>query len=439
MKLLAFDPGQIPDKLPALHFNYIPGGSLEGSHKLSIEECQQILVQGLSALRYLHSRDPPVIHRDIKPDNTLVEWRKDGKISIRLGDFGLAGDHDDPATRCGTPLYQAPELYPPVKAGKWSPYTATVDVWSLGVTILRCAYGLPAVLSRDGFRRCKELVDHCQKTHQARRDNLSRVLVNKMLVVNADDRASAQECYDYAQRLFDAPNQAGPQAIVPASPGFETPKNPDSANSGSANSTGSDKTVRQRSPSVISESQYTAGVNRPAPISGPLGPHGQKRRRGSYSPLSSSSENTARPPPSKRPALDTTGSDLIIPRFLFDTSAATDTELSRQSVSQRSDDQTPSWSSVNLPALPSTTNSPPTTPTLPTTHQSSPPHSSSVPDTKVPAASADHTTQETLESSTTPSGPSTQHQPQGPRRCQIASSHQGRGWLGLVGSGLLGG
>ena len=36
------------------------------------EETLKILCQGLQALKYLHSHSPPLVHRDVKPDNILV-------------------------------------------------------------------------------------------------------------------------------------------------------------------------------------------------------------------------------------------------------------------------------------------------------------------------------------------------------------------------------
>lgn len=45
--------------------------------------CRQIL----SGLLYLHSRDPPVIHRDLKCDNIFVNGNQG---EVKIGDLGLA-------------------------------------------------------------------------------------------------------------------------------------------------------------------------------------------------------------------------------------------------------------------------------------------------------------------------------------------------------------
>jgi WNK lysine deficient protein kinase len=45
--------------------------------------CRQIL----SALDYLHSHNPPIIHRDLKCDNIFINGNTG---EIRIGDFGLS-------------------------------------------------------------------------------------------------------------------------------------------------------------------------------------------------------------------------------------------------------------------------------------------------------------------------------------------------------------
>ncbi|XP_038880703.1 probable serine/threonine-protein kinase WNK9 isoform X2 [Benincasa hispida] len=68
--------------------------------------CRQIL----RGLHYLHSQDPPVIHRDLKCDNIFVNGNQG---EIKIGDLGLAAilrkSHADHCV--GTPEFMAPEVY----------------------------------------------------------------------------------------------------------------------------------------------------------------------------------------------------------------------------------------------------------------------------------------------------------------------------------------
>lgn len=78
---------------------------------------------------YLHSRNPPVIFRDLKPSNVMIA---DGN-RVKLIDFGIArflkvGQKTD-TVALGTPGYAAPESY-----GK-SQSDARSDIYSLGVLL----------------------------------------------------------------------------------------------------------------------------------------------------------------------------------------------------------------------------------------------------------------------------------------------------------------
>ncbi|XP_068326044.1 probable serine/threonine-protein kinase WNK9 [Pyrus communis] len=86
--------------------------------------CKQIL-QGLL---YLHSHDPPVIHRDLKCDNIFINGNQG---EVKIGDLGLAAVlRKSHADRCvGTPEFMAPEVYE-------EEYNELVDIYSLGMCIL---------------------------------------------------------------------------------------------------------------------------------------------------------------------------------------------------------------------------------------------------------------------------------------------------------------
>lgn len=88
------------------------------------------------ALRFLHQiaealsflKEKNFIHRDLKPANVLLSEFSDS-AQIKLADFGFARHLLDAAlaqTRCGTPLYMAPEIL------ESRDYDAKCDVWSTG-------------------------------------------------------------------------------------------------------------------------------------------------------------------------------------------------------------------------------------------------------------------------------------------------------------------
>ncbi|XP_027367920.1 probable serine/threonine-protein kinase WNK9 isoform X4 [Abrus precatorius] len=92
--------------------------------------CRQIL----SGLLYLHSHDPPVIHRDLKCDNIFVNGNQG---EVKIGDLGLAAilrksqaaHSSSGSVVTGTPEFMAPEVYEEA-------YNELVDIYSFGMCIL---------------------------------------------------------------------------------------------------------------------------------------------------------------------------------------------------------------------------------------------------------------------------------------------------------------
>jgi len=120
-----------------LAMDFIEGETLEeylNSAKggyLPVEEVVEIGIQLCSVLEYLHTRQPPIIFRDVKPANVMRAATR----LLYLIDFGIArrfrpGQRRD-TTVLGSPGYAPPEQYGTAQT------TAQSDIYSLGAT-LRC-------------------------------------------------------------------------------------------------------------------------------------------------------------------------------------------------------------------------------------------------------------------------------------------------------------
>jgi serine/threonine protein kinase len=112
--------------------DYIEGMPLEKLERkppFSLNQALSIVVQLCDILTYLHSQNPPIIHRDIKPQNIIVN--NQGKIT--LIDFGVSRTYDESArqdTVCfGTRHYAAPEQY------GFAQTDQRTDIFSVGVLL----------------------------------------------------------------------------------------------------------------------------------------------------------------------------------------------------------------------------------------------------------------------------------------------------------------
>ena len=121
---------------------------------LGLEEGRNITIRLARAVEALHRAS--IIHRDIKPDNVILE----GNGSLKLLDLGVVrvrGLEDFPPEDIpGTPGYMAPEMF----AGE--PGNEATDIYALGVTMFRAftgefPYGNLDATSRPRLDRPKEL------------------------------------------------------------------------------------------------------------------------------------------------------------------------------------------------------------------------------------------------------------------------------------------
>ena len=117
-----------------------------------LSEAQVLLwaAQLLDALEYLHSQDPPVLHRDIKPGN--IKITPDNRL--KLVDFGLVKvlQPDDARTVTvvqgrGTVAYTPLEQY----GGDTGHTDVRTDIYSVGATLYHLLAGTPPQDAKERF------------------------------------------------------------------------------------------------------------------------------------------------------------------------------------------------------------------------------------------------------------------------------------------------
>lgn len=129
---------------PVLVMEFVPGQTLEDRvHDANAPLLEQDVVrygiQVAQVLHYLHSQQPAIIYRDLKPSNIMVT--PDGVL--KLIDFGVARTYKERKSKdtvaMGSAGYAPPEQY-----GKGQT-DARSDVYALGATLLHLLTGLPPI------------------------------------------------------------------------------------------------------------------------------------------------------------------------------------------------------------------------------------------------------------------------------------------------------
>lgn len=120
------------DEMLCVVREYVEGIPLDqyvAERKLTKEQAISIGLQLCDILSYLHGQKPPIIHRDIKPQNIIVN--NAGKI--KLIDFGISRIYNEAAredTLCfGTKYFASPEQY------GFSQTDCRSDIFSFGVLL----------------------------------------------------------------------------------------------------------------------------------------------------------------------------------------------------------------------------------------------------------------------------------------------------------------
>lgn len=177
----------------------VKGGDLfdaiAAATKFSEAEASVMIGHLTSALAYLHSHH--IVHRDVKPENLLVEMDGSHVRCLKLGDFGLAQVVRDPLYAvCGTPTYVAPEIL--AETG----YGLKIDVWAAGVILYILLCGFPPFVSPENEQ--EELFERILSGQYIFTspywDNVSdsaKQLISNMLQAQPELRFSAEDVLDH--------------------------------------------------------------------------------------------------------------------------------------------------------------------------------------------------------------------------------------------------
>lgn len=139
----AYELMQVNEQIFVMVMDYVDGVTLqerlEQIGSLEVSEAIEIVRQVANGLHEAHQRG--IIHRDIKPDNIMIEQMPASGVFARVLDFGIAYMVDSVRTTSGfrgTPLYASPEQCK--SDGVLGPPS---DVYSLGCVLFHLLSGRP--------------------------------------------------------------------------------------------------------------------------------------------------------------------------------------------------------------------------------------------------------------------------------------------------------
>ena len=129
-------------------------GLVENYDNIPLNVKLSILDDVCLGLRYLHSRNPPVVHRDLTPNNILLSYRLEAKIT----DLGVAKVVRSDNQKTMTKLPGTPDFMPPEALGTRPVYGPSLDVFSYGGVILNVTTQLwPQPTDRSQFNPDSEM------------------------------------------------------------------------------------------------------------------------------------------------------------------------------------------------------------------------------------------------------------------------------------------
>jgi serine/threonine protein kinase len=177
---------------------YCDGGSVQDmidmreNEDVCLTELQiaQITGQVLKALEYLHGLKK--IHRDIKAGNILVNSRGMAK----LADFGISAQQvgdEKRTTTIGSSYWMAPET---LMGGG---YDSKADIWSLGITLMEMAEGIPPLIEEQPHKAAFRIVND-PPPKLSRPDQWSpqfNDFLARCLTKNPDKRPTAAELLEH--------------------------------------------------------------------------------------------------------------------------------------------------------------------------------------------------------------------------------------------------
>jgi serine/threonine protein kinase/outer membrane protein assembly factor BamE (lipoprotein component of BamABCDE complex) len=241
---------------PCLEYEFVEGADLasliqemHARGKVKPEVASRLLVRLAEIVAFAHKGEPPIVHGDLKPANVLVRRTADGKLALRVIDFGIGGLAAARAAQevrkptrsrsqllteavrgAHTPLYASPEQMARRPGAAADPRD---DVHALGVIWYQLITGDLTMTSIPPDWR-EQLAEHgvgealikllgaCVAPKADKRPASAVVLVEQINAANVP-MVEPADTDGVVRALADRPRGAGPRTLSRAKPGTAPP------------------------------------------------------------------------------------------------------------------------------------------------------------------------------------------------------------------------
>ena len=195
-----------------------------GGEGLPETEALAVFAAASRAVGYLHAQSPPLLHRDVKPENVLLSndgaWKLCDFGSVSVGEMCLATPRERAVAESDvrkntTPAYRAPEMW---DVHRWRTVGPPADVFALGCLLYQLCF------ARLPFGVESKMPALCGSFKFPRADRVSegtRALIEELLSTEPSARPLAATLARRAERLREA--LADGTATFGAAPRDESP------------------------------------------------------------------------------------------------------------------------------------------------------------------------------------------------------------------------
>jgi serine/threonine protein kinase len=161
---------------------------------LTVDEIRIIITQLNKAFKLMNEKC--IIHRDIKPNNILINYKNKKSVVAKLSDFGtikMLMSSLKASTQIGTNGFMAPEIkkllnkdYSEIEEKKY--YTNKVDLWSIGVMLIYMFFN-----NIDDVKLYQGILPDLEKI----KDDDLKDLIKKLVVVDPEKRITWESYFNH--------------------------------------------------------------------------------------------------------------------------------------------------------------------------------------------------------------------------------------------------